>query len=58
MKNSDPRLLDGFPNAIVNYPIMGLNNLARLAVATAHFQDEHLHLLSSLVDGGNGEVNG
>lgn len=38
-----PDVLYGFPNAIVSYPIMGLNNPAWLAEGTAQFQDEHLH---------------
>ncbi|MCY4224716.1 MAG: hypothetical protein OXF06_07750 [Bacteroidetes bacterium] len=38
-----PDVLYGFPNAIVSYPIMGLNNPAWLAEGTAQYQDEHLH---------------
>jgi len=38
-----PDVLYGFPNAIVSFPIMGLNNPAWFAEGTAQFQDEHLH---------------
>ncbi|MDE2732576.1 MAG: hypothetical protein OXI38_14400 [Bacteroidota bacterium] len=38
-----PDVLYGFPNAIISYPLSGLNNPAWLAEGTAQFQRDSLH---------------
>ena len=38
-----PDVLYGYPNVIVSYPVIGLNNPAWLAEGTAQYQHDHLH---------------
>ncbi|MCY3614464.1 MAG: DUF5050 domain-containing protein [Bacteroidetes bacterium] len=38
-----PDVLYGYPNVIVSYPVIGLNNPAWFAEGTAQYQHDHLH---------------